>query len=81
MRRDLWRSSGLETGAILVHNVYIGLGRQLVGDEPHDRLTILRQPGHHQMSDDEAALGDAMRIEYQVTDLAVHLLQNRAPPR
>jgi hypothetical protein len=30
------------------------------------------------MSDDEAAPGDAVRIEPQITDLTVHLLQNRA---
>ena len=75
---DLWRSSGLKTGAILVHDVDIRLGGERLGDEPHNRLAVLRHTRHHQMSDDEAALGDAMRIKQQVTDLAVHLLDDRA---
>ena len=75
---DFRRSSSLKTGAILVHNVDIRLGRERLGDELHNRVAVLRHTRHHQMSDDEAALGDPMRIKPQVTDLAVHLLDDRA---
>lgn len=64
--------AGMEAWAVLVHQVDISVARYLVGEKGQGLFAageIIRQ---HEMSDDQATLGNAGFAQDQIADLAMH---------
>ena len=68
-----WVVNRAVTRAVLVHQVDIGIGGDLVGEECEHRFGAGDVPGQYQVAHQQASLGDALFIQLQVTHLAVHL--------
>ena len=64
---------GAVTGVILVHQVDIGIGGDLVSEKSKHRFGAGDVPGQHEMTNQKTTLGDTLFIQLQITHLAVHL--------
>src|SRR5918992_1987482 len=75
---DLLELVGATGGVVLAHQVDVGVGTELIGDEAKDRLGLVEESRHHEVTDDEPFSGESAVIEDEVADLAMHLLDVRA---
>jgi hypothetical protein len=73
---DLRIFMGLIFRSILIHDVDIGMNRDLLSDELENGFRRSHFIRHHQMSDQESSLSNPLRIGSQISDLAVHLFEN-----
>ena len=63
---------GLAAGVVLGHEVHIGAGRDLFGQEAEDGRGLGAQAGHEQVADEQAAPGQAVRADLQAAHLTVN---------
>jgi hypothetical protein len=71
--RKFGRLMGEVAGAVLVHEIEVGVGREL-GEPVDGGFGAGEAAGEDEVADEEAALGDAVGVELEVADLAVHLV-------
>ena len=64
--------AGVMAGAVLVHDVYVGIARYLFGEKLHDGFGAGEALGQYEVADEESAGGHAARVKFEVADLAVH---------
>ena len=80
-RRDRPVQSGIVVGAIagtvLVHQVEIGVARNLLGEETASPLLPGDPVGQHEMPHQQAPSRKAVLIDLEIADLAVHLADRR----
>src|SRR5690554_4130072 len=75
---DLINGPGPVRRIILIHDIYVGTRRHLVGEKLHDTLRTSQIIWKHQMPDQQATPGDTAFVQIQITDLTVHL-KDRSP--
>lgn len=70
--------TGAVAGAVLLHQVEIGVARYLLRQKAQHLLRPSDTFGHHQVPDQESAPGEALIIEHEVPHLAMHLPHRQA---
>jgi hypothetical protein len=73
---DLRIAIGLARRVVLIHEVHIGIGRDLAAKKSHDLASSRDAARHNQVPHQEAAARQPLLIEYQISHLNVHLLQS-----
>jgi hypothetical protein len=72
---------GLVAGPVLPRDVDDGVAADLLGDERQDGLLVLDVPGHDEMTNEEPAGGESVRVDREVADRVVRVsaeVQERA---
>ena len=59
--------------AVLIHQVEVGVGRNLIGQETQDLVTAGQIVGQDQVADEQPPRSDAACVHLQVAHLSVHL--------
>lgn len=69
---DLRELFGAEDGHVLGHDVDVGVFGEILGDPFDDKFRFGDVVGHDEVTDHEAAAGDAIGADLEGADLAVH---------
>jgi hypothetical protein len=71
---ERWVLVSSVAGMILIHDIKVGIGRYLGGDEGEHFFGVGEIFREHEVAYQEPSLGDPTVIEDQITDLTMHLL-------